>query len=113
MTKEITEKLYVCLNDDDSISLQSRDDVDSVIKNAEENLGSLPFTVLGHISIPLEGSPFLFTCTQPKTVFFEVITATNEDEAKDILLNKKRLKNKTFKIQAVRDLSELVKKYYE
>lgn len=108
------EKLYVCLNDDNTLSLETRFDVDAAIKNAEETYNSdMPFTVIGNISTPVEGKAFMIICKNNSSVFYDVITAASEEKAIEKLLSKKRFLNKNIEIKRVQDLTQIILNYYE
>lgn len=110
------DKLYVCQGEYGGLSLQDRFDVDSMIASAEQYNGNLPYTVLGSIMTPVARTAYLLTGTikgNRNTVVYDVVDATNEEEAKSLFLAKKRNVNRNVTIQNVRDLSNLIKQYYE
>lgn len=108
------EKLYVCLGEGSKLSLHTRTEVDLVIKTIEEDYdGSMPFTVVGNILVPVEGSPFFVTYKVGNTILYDIVIGTEENKAKETLLNKKRLKGKNVTILAFRNISQLITDYYE
>jgi hypothetical protein len=108
-----TEKLYVCQADDTSLSLQTRIDVDSWIKNAEEANGSLSYTVVGSILSGSDKPYFLLTYKNGSIIGYDVVNADNEEDAKTLFLAKKRNAGKKIEFKRIQDLSNLIKQYYE
>jgi hypothetical protein len=111
-------KLYVCLSDNGKLSLESREEVDAVIKNAEENDGSLPFTVVGNIALPYITPSFLITYRMKGSTYYEVVEANTKEEAWEKLGKLlARRKNKSFpndfKVENTRELTSLLNQYYE
>jgi hypothetical protein len=111
--KPAKDKLYVCLEENNKLSIHSREEVDAVIKDVEEDYeGELPYTVVGSIITPIEEIPFLFTCTVGTVTFYEVVIADSEEKAKEKLLLKKRIKKTKVEIKNIKNLSLLIAEYY-
>jgi hypothetical protein len=116
-TNIMVDKLYVCLGDNGELSLQSRYEVDSMISNAEVFDGSMSFTVVGNLPQPVVQTPFLIIGSmlnnaQPSVVY-GVVEAEDEEAAKTAFLSNKRNKTRRVKVQSVRNLTKLLKEYYQ
>jgi len=111
------EKLYVCQFGTE-LHLMNRMEVDNAIRDAEENYEDMNFTTLGSLntsetSVGLK--PYLLTYKLDNSIIYDVITAEDEEKAKEKMLSKKRFQKQRAKIEIknVKNLSELVKQYYE
>lgn len=112
---ESKEKLYVCLEEGDNLSLHTRADVDAIIKDVEEDHdGTMPFTVVGNVTTPVDGTPFLVTYKVGSSTYYEVVTTKEGGPTgPEILQSKKRLKGKKIDVLAFRNLSQLITDFYE
>lgn len=107
------DKLYLCLSDDYQLSLQTRFEVDSWIKNAEEADGSLNQTVIGSLDPSSEHKYYFLTFKKGGNIIsHDLISAGDEASAKIKVLAKKANANKRIEFKRVQDLSELIKQYY-
>lgn len=110
----MTEKLYVCQSIDNKLCLQTRADVDSWIKNAEEAHGSLEYTVVGSFIPAPNRTPYLITFKHGSIIGYEVVIAVGGNQgAKEHFLGLKRNIGKRIEIKRIQDLSSLIKEYYE
>lgn len=105
------EKLYLCLGDDNSLSLQTRFEVDSWIKDAEEANGSLNQTVIGSLD-PSKSPYFFITFKNGSVLTYDLILAADEESAKIKVTTKKRNANKRIEFKRIQNITGLIKDYY-
>lgn len=107
------EKLYVCLGDDNQVSIQSRFDVDMWLKHVEEGDGSLSQTVIGSLDQFSSHPHFFITFKNGSVLTYDIVTAPDEASAKIKVLTKKRNANKKIEFKRIQNLTSIIKSYFE
>jgi hypothetical protein len=107
------DKLYVCLDDNNRLSLQTRYTLDAMIADAEESDNSLSMTAVGTVKVPSEKTPFYIVAKMNTAVLYDVVEADSVEDAQKKFLGFKRFAGKNVVIQHTRDLTDIIKQYYE
>lgn len=111
---ELKEKLYICQYDNGKLVLLTRAEVDEEMNEADNDDRELEFGVLGTVDPNklAEGvNPYLMVAKLGTANFYSVEIAENPEKAAEQVLSKKRFAKA--KIASSRDISELIKSYYE
>ena len=112
MEQTKADKLYLCLADDNGLSLQTRFEVDSWIKDVEEADGSLNQTVIGSLD-PQSKIPYFFiTFKNGSVTTYDLVSAADEESAKIKVTTKKRNANKRIEFKRIQNLTSLIKDYF-
>jgi len=110
MDKE-SVKVCLCLDDDGKLSLEERFEVDQTIKNMEEGDGSLPYTVIGSVTIPAEIPYFFIIFKNGSSIVYDLVQAADEASAKTKVLTKKRNAGKRIDFKRVSNIAGLISQY--
>lgn len=108
------DRLYVCIEEGNKLSMHTRDEIDDVIQKAEEtSSGRLDFTSIGSINtqdITKKHFALLFTI-QGKvymSTLYDVVQADSAEQAQAIVEQKPRFQRKSLTFRKIIDLSELI-----
>lgn len=109
--EQTKEKLYLCLDDNHQLSLETRFEVDSWIKGAEEGDGSLNQTVIGSLD-PENPIPYWFIIFKNgMTITYDLVNAADEASAKIKVNSKKRNAGKRIEFKRLQNLTNLIGAY--
>lgn len=105
------DKLYLCLDDSHNLSLETRFEVDSWIKEVEEGDGSLTQTVIGSLD-PSNPIPYFFVIFKNGSVVtYDLVNAADEESAKIKVASKKRNAGKRLEFRRLQNLTSLIKAF--
>ncbi len=105
-------RLYLCLSDNGSLSLQTRYEIDSWLTGVEEGHGSVNQTVVGSIDMD-ETLPYFFVVFKmgKAVTVYDVVPAADEESARIEIASKKRYAGKLLEFKRVSDISPLIAQF--